>query len=110
MTKAKIIHSINIILIVGTGLLALLSISDLLEFIIHPEGYSRLIGEGSSFGCHYQTATNYIIFSVAGTISMIIAFVSGFSFEDERKSIFARIFFIIAAYAVELILSAIMCP
>lgn len=110
MTKSQIIHYINIILIVGTGLLAFFLISDLFEFIIHPEGYSPLIGEGSNFGCQYQSVTNYMIFSATGAISMMIAFVSGFFFEDERKSIPARICFIIVSYALIELLSAIMCP
>lgn len=100
----------NIALAVYTGILAFLLTWELFDIMTSPESYYPIISEGSTFGCPYQSVTNYRIFSVTGSISMIIAFVSGFFFKDERKAILARICFALASYALEFSLAAIMCP
>jgi len=110
INKSKILHYMNIAFAVYTGILAFLLTWELFDIMTSPESYYPIISEGSTFGCPYQSVTNYRIFSVTGSILMIIAFVSGFFFEDERKSIPARICFIIVSYALIELLSAIMCP
>ena len=110
INKSKFLHYINITLAVYTCILAFLLTWDLIDIMTSPESYYPIISEGSTFGCPYQSVTNYRIFSVTGSISMIIAFISGFFFRDEQKSILARVIFTFASYALEFLLAAIMCP
>jgi len=107
--KSKFFHYINIILAVFTGILAFGLTCDLIIIMTRTEPYS-IIHEGSRFGCNYQSLENYKIFSISGSASMIIAFISGFFFKDELKAIFARLFFVIAAYAIKFILNTTLCP
>ena len=100
---------INIAIAVLTGILVLVLAGDFIDFIKNPEGYYRLFGQGTSLGCAYQSANHYLIFALAGTISMLVAFIIGFFFKDDRLAICTRLCCIAFVYIIEYILSIQLC-
>ncbi|PKN86709.1 MAG: hypothetical protein CVU51_06755 [Deltaproteobacteria bacterium HGW-Deltaproteobacteria-1] len=108
--KSKIIFRyINIAIAILTGILALVLAWDFIDFIKNQEGYYRLFGKGTSLGCNYQSAKNYMIFAATGTISMLVAFTIGFFFKDNRWAICARLCCVALVYVIEYILSVQLC-
>ncbi len=108
--KSKIIFRyINIVIAILTGILTLVLAYDLIDFITNPEGYDKLFNMGTSLGCNYQSAKNYMIFAATGTISMIVAFTIGFFFKDNRWAICTRLCCVVLVYVIEYILSVQLC-
>ncbi len=89
MNKEQLYKYTNIVLALGTGLLAVCLVWDLLDFVI--VGHHPMIRSNSIFGCIYKSAKNYMLFSTVRAAAMSAAFGSGFFFKnDMRKAILAR--------------------
>lgn len=105
----SIFQYLNIFLAVITGILVLVLAGDLIDFMKNPDGYYRLFDKGTGLGCNYQSAKHYMIFAMTGTISMLVAFIIGFFFKDNRFAICTRLCCVAFVYILEYILAVQLC-
>ena len=105
----KFLQFVNALLIVATGALFTILIFDTIDFLSKPQEYEHLIGKGSTFGCNYQSASNYLLVSAERTVLIGVAFVIGFLFKDRIWSVSSRVITISLMYLIDCIITRILC-
>lgn len=105
----KVLKFVNVLLIVATGALFTILIFDTIDFLSKPQEYEHLIGKGSTFGCNYQSASNYLLVSAERTVLVGLAFVIGFLFKDRIWSVSSRVITIFLMYLIDYIVKLIIC-